>query len=141
MKMIKFFFLILLFSNLISCGPTINPPEAESLLNKPMKLDKPRYLTHTKYMTWMNTTRDFLVMEPPNRLLPTIKDYQIHSGLWRQWHVRRGAQYRIVGLLPAGTRFHFYEIIVPENPSTDLYEFHAMIDSGPFQNTSVYYSY
>jgi hypothetical protein len=141
MKIIKYLMMVMLGCLLTSCDYNINPTSAEPILNKPLTLDSPRYLTQTHYINWINTVTDFVVIERPNEFLPSFKDYQAHTAEWRNWHTRRGAQYRILAVLPAGTKYHFYKIVIPYDPATELIEFHAMIDSGEYKNTPAFYRY
>jgi hypothetical protein len=143
------FFLVMIAILLSACSTSLSPQMAE-MTSKNRKLDSPRFLTQTRYLSWINTISDVITIDrsgdsrgclPGDSCLPTISDYQKNPSIWHDWTNKRNSQYRIVGLLPAGTEFHFYKIQRPDNPDDGYFVFYAMIDSGQFQGVHAYYKY
>lgn len=144
------FFIVWLSLFLSSCSWNFNAAENDSFLTKMRQLPSPRFLTETRYMTWLNTPTEILSLDRPGTAkgcdinqdcFPTLKAYQQHAALWHTWRARKKTQVRIIDLLPKGTEFHFYKVDVPDNKLTGIYIFYATIDSGPYQGMSVYYKY
>lgn len=132
---------------LAGCGIFSDSQDDNPLLNKTMMLDSPRFLSVTRYSTWLNTMMDINTLELPSKAtcmegtdcLPTLKQYFENRSYWQSWHTRKKTQYRIIGLLPAKTQFHFYKIIVPEQKETGVYFYYSQIDSGLYKGMQAYY--
>jgi hypothetical protein len=139
-----FYFIITIF--LSSCYTDMITPQMEQVLNKNRKLDSPRYLVQTHYVTWINSVADLNTIIYTNDpdveagYLPPLNDYLKNPTSWQQWRNRKNTQYRILGLLPTGTEYHFYKIDVPDRVDA-YFVFYAVIDSGSFKDTPAYYRY
>lgn len=137
MKIYRILGIGLLAIGIMSCSTLPDNP----LLHKEMTLDSPRYLAQTRYISWVNVVTDNNVIERPGGSLPTLEDYRRNTAYWQSWHERRGSQYRIVDVLPAGTKYHFYKIEIPDNPQNQLFFFYTQIDSGSYKGVQAYYKY
>ena len=135
---------------LSACITGLNSSDDNALLNKTMSLESPRYLSQTRYMTWLNTQEEVNTIErpgdtkgclPEQNCVPSLNEFQHNSILWQNWHVRKNTQYRIVAVLPKNTLFHFYKIDVPDQKNSGVFFFYSKIDSGTYKNIQAYYKY
>jgi hypothetical protein len=150
MKILCQIFFLICIVIITSCASNTPTPQIAQALEKNRKLDSPRFLTETHYLSWLNSSTHLYVMVRPGSTpgctpaascMPTLKDYSQSLTTWQNWQVRKGGQFRILGLLPTGTAYHFYKIDPPEHLDTGYFVFYAMIDSGSFKGATVFYRY
>lgn len=150
----KFFFILLISIFLHGCSIFSSSQDLNPLVNKELTLDAPRLLVQTQYISWVSWSEEiniYTIEHPGNQntcleraqhCLPTISSFLQNPAPWQAWHKdSTGAKYRVVGVLPKGTQFHFYKIDVPDNINTGVIIFYSIIDSGQYKNLHAYYKY
>jgi hypothetical protein len=139
---------------LASCSFLPNFTATNPLINKEMQLESPRFLSQTRYISWISWSQDVDIntIEWPSEqkgcvshadnCVPTLSEYLTNPEPWQTWKMdSNGSQYRILGILPKGTQYHFYRIDDAENINTGMAVFYAIIDSGHFKFIPAYYKY
>ncbi len=147
--------LIFLFSCwLCSCSLLHKTTKQDGLLNQKLQLTSPRFLSQTRYISWISWSHDIDIntIEYPwqqagcvshaNDCLPTLSEYNKDPQYWQNWQRdSNGSQFRILGVLPAGTMYHFYRVDVPEDLNNGVIVFYSIIDSGKYKQAPAYYKY
>jgi hypothetical protein len=139
---------------LTSCSILNNTSSQNPWLNKEMILNSPHFLSQTRYISWISWSQDVDIntiewpgeqqgcMSHASGCVPMLKEYLNDSEYWQTWHMdSNGSQYRILTMLPAGTKYHFYKIDIPDDIYNGVIVFYAIIDNGAYRFTPAYYKY
>ena len=95
-----------------SCAETLNPPEVQPDLNRPLPLRDNAYLIETHQgmglPALMDPTKQIALpgeyFPSSAQKIPPFAEYLNNQAFWQQWHSEGGGdKYRIVALIPQGT--------------------------------------